>query len=145
MSCMNAVDTNVLLYRFDVAEKSKQPIAHSLLVDLARQGETVLLWQAAGELLNQLTFWVRNQRITSAELKRCFNEVQTKFPLAMPTPVCLDRALDLANRNMLSHWDSMLLAACLEAGVTTLYTEDMGAPRKIDALELINPFSQIPK
>ena len=60
---MNAVDTNVLLYRFDVAEKVKQPIAHGLLVDLARQGETVLLWQAAGELLNKFTFWVQTNEL----------------------------------------------------------------------------------
>ena len=29
--------------------------------------------------------------------------------------------------------------ACLEAGVQTLYTEDMGAPRTINGLQLINP------
>ena len=34
----------------------------------------------------------------------------------------------------------MLLGACVEAGVTTLYTEDMGAPRKIETIDLINPF-----
>jgi predicted nucleic acid-binding protein len=33
-----------------------------------------------------------------------------------------------------------LLAACLVADVDTLFTEDMGAPRKIDSLNLINPF-----
>ena len=30
--------------------------------------------------------------------------------------------------------------ACLEAGVDTLYTEDMGAPTKYDEVQLINPF-----
>ncbi|QDU54085.1 PIN domain-containing protein [Aeoliella mucimassa] len=30
--------------------------------------------------------------------------------------------------------------ACLEAGVTTRYTEDIGAPRRIESLELVNPF-----
>ena len=40
----------------------------------------------------------------------------------------------------LSHWDSMLVAASAEAGVTMLYTEDMGAPRNIDTVELVNPF-----
>jgi predicted nucleic acid-binding protein len=33
----------------------------------------------------------------------------------------------------------MLLGACLEAGVTTLYTEDMGSPRQIDSIRLVNP------
>jgi predicted nucleic acid-binding protein len=35
----------------------------------------------------------------------------------------------------------MLLAACLEAGVTVLYTEDMGSPVVYDGLQLLNPFS----
>jgi predicted nucleic acid-binding protein len=62
------------------------------------------------------------------------------FRLTMPTPAVLDRALDLADRYSLSHWDSMLLGACLEAGVVTLYTEDMGAPTRYDGVQLVNPF-----
>ncbi len=42
-----------------------------------------------------------------------------------------------------SHGDSMLVAACAEAGVTTLFTEDMDSPRKIDTVELVNPFRPI--
>ena len=62
------------------------------------------------------------------------------FPLVMPIPQVADRALDLAGRFSLSHWDSMLLGACKEAGVTTLYTEDMGAPTSYDGIHLVNPF-----
>ncbi len=42
--------------------------------------------------------------------------------------------------NRLSHSDSMILGASIEAGVTTLYTEDMGAPTTFDGIQLINPF-----
>jgi predicted nucleic acid-binding protein len=59
----------------------------------------------------------------------------------MPTAEVLDRALDLTGRYSLSHWDSMLLGACQEAGVTRLYTEDMGAPTTYDGVELVNPFA----
>ena len=51
------------------------------------------------------------------------------------------RELSLAERFSLSHWDSMILGACQAAGVMRLYTEDMGAPRTIDGIELINPFA----
>jgi predicted nucleic acid-binding protein len=33
----------------------------------------------------------------------------------------------------------MILGACRDANVTTLYTEDMGAPRSIDGIQLVNP------
>ena len=52
----------------------------------------------------------------------------------------LDRGLDLSERYSLSYWDSMIVAACLEAQVDTLYTEDMGAPAVYDGLQLVNPF-----
>ena len=62
------------------------------------------------------------------------------FPMTMPTPPVADHALNLAARYSLSHWDSMLLGACKEANVTTLYTEDMGAPTSYDGIRLVNPF-----
>lgn len=42
-------------------------------------------------------------------------------------------------RFSLSHWDSMIIAACLEANVQTLYTEDLGYS-SIDELGIVNPF-----
>jgi predicted nucleic acid-binding protein len=44
------------------------------------------------------------------------------------------------NHYSLSHWDGMVLGAGLDAGVDTLYTEDMGAPVVIAGISLINPF-----
>ena len=32
------------------------------------------------------------------------------------------------------------VAACIEVGVDQLYTEDMGSPRQLDSVQLINPF-----
>ncbi len=59
----------------------------------------------------------------------------------MPTPEAFGAAIDLSERFGLSHWDSMILGACRDAGVICLFTEDMGAPRTIDGIELVNPFA----
>jgi predicted nucleic acid-binding protein len=59
----------------------------------------------------------------------------------LPTPEAFEAAVDLSERFSLSHWDSMILGACRAAGVTRLYTEDMGSPRTIDGIELVNPFA----
>jgi predicted nucleic acid-binding protein len=50
--------------------------------------------------------------------------------------------MDLCERYSLSYWDGMILGACQAAGVTRLYTENMGAPRTIDGIDLSNPFAQ---
>ncbi|MFO8041509.1 MAG: hypothetical protein R6U67_18930 [Sodalinema sp.] len=43
------------------------------------------------------------------------------------------------SRYSLSHWDAMLIAACLDVQVQTIYTEDFGYP-EIDGLRIVNPF-----
>jgi predicted nucleic acid-binding protein len=77
--------------------------------------------------------WESQKLLTHAKLLRQITAVRRVF---MPTPLVLDAALDLGSRYSLS----MILGACKEAGVTTLYTEDMGAPTILDGVQLVNPF-----
>lgn len=52
----------------------------------------------------------------------------------------MDRALALMSRHSLSVWDAMIVAACAEAGVTRLYSEDITGYPALDGVELVNPF-----
>ncbi|HKI36965.1 MAG TPA: PIN domain-containing protein [Gemmataceae bacterium] len=137
---MNAVDTNIFLYSLDKHEPAKQAKAQQLLQRLRSAPEpTFLLWQVQGELVQQLRHWRDQGKLTAAEFLQHVQAFRYLFPLVLPVPAVLDRALDLSGRYSLSHWDSMILGACLEGGITTLYTEDMGAPRTIDTIQLVNP------
>jgi predicted nucleic acid-binding protein len=139
---MNAVDTNVLLYSIDHAEPVKRDKARRLLQQLESGPDpTVTLWQVIGEVTQQLRRWQSLGRMSGQERSKHIETFRWLFPLVMPEPVAFDLALDLAERYSLSHWDSMLLGACKSAGVTTLFTEDIGAPRTIDDIELRNPFA----
>ena len=40
-----------------------------------------------------------------------------------------------------SIWDSLLIAACQEASVTRLYTEDMQHGADYDGVNIVNPFA----
>jgi predicted nucleic acid-binding protein len=138
---MNAVDTNVLIYYLDQDEAVKQAKAVSLLNQLwAEPTIPVLLWQVLGETVRHLRAWEYIGRITRQELLGYVVRFRDSQSLVMPTPAVLDTALDLYGRYSLSHWDSMILGACKEAGVTTLYSEDMGAPTTYDGIQLINSF-----
>lgn len=138
---MNAVDTNVLLYSVDRNEPEKQRIAQQLLQRLHSGNEaTLLVWQVLGEAAQQLRRWRDAGRLTPAEFTQHVQAFRYLFPLSLPTAEVFDTALNLTARFSLSHWDAMILGACRIAGITRLYTEDMGAPRTIDGIELINPF-----
>lgn len=138
---MIAVDTNVLVYRIDRSELVKQAKARALLRRLAVGVEpTVTPWQVLCELVRQLRYWQDTKQLTRDAVLRYVAGFRKLFPVVMPTVAVPDRALALSARYSLSHWDSMLLGACLESNVTTLYTEDMGSPCVYDGLQLFNPF-----
>ena len=138
---MTGIDTNIRIYSIDRREVVKRPKARELLRQLHDDGtETVLPWQVVGEFVRYLRAAEDRGQIARPAWIRYVQLLRRHFPIVMPTPIVLDRALDLTGRYSLSHWDSMLLGACIEAGIDTLYTEDMGAPVSFGPVRLINPF-----
>lgn len=132
---MNAVDTNVLIYVNDPRDPIKQAQAASLILDLT---EGVLLWQVACEYL-AASRKLESLGYDRAQAYQYIRDLQQVWDTALPTWSVIDRSESLMGRFSLSHWDSMIVAACLEEGLQTLYTEDFGYSN-IDGLELVNPF-----
>ena len=139
---MNGVDTNVFVYSLDVHEPAKQAKAKALLAGLtgAPPG-TLLLGQVAGELLSVLRKWETQGRVSATNVEANFRDVLAMFPLSLTGPQVFARYFSLHSRFSLSHWDAMLLAACKEAGVTTLFSEDMDPGTDYDGLKIVNPFA----
>jgi predicted nucleic acid-binding protein len=141
ISCMNAVDTNVFVYFIDQDEPSKRARAIELLDGLAKESvETVLLWQVAAEFLNCLRRWENEGRVSRQEVVENFDRLEAMFRYVLPAPSVLRRTFDLVSRYSLSHWDAMLVAACIEAGVRTLYSEDFTPGARYDIVTIVNPF-----
>ena len=134
---MNAVDTNVLVYGDDPRDQRKNLIAKSL-VDSLEDG--VLVWQVACEYLNV----IRRARFPNYGLAEGHSRIQRlmrAWEFVMPQAPAIDTALGLLDRYSLSFWDSLLVAACIHAGVERLYTEDFDAYPRIGGLEIVNPFA----
>ena len=132
---MNAVDTNILIYVNDPRDSRKQEIAAALVAGLT---EGVLLWQVACEYLAaSRKLEAMGYDRTQAYQYVC--DLRQVWSTVLPTWSVIDRAEDLMSRFSLSHWDSMIAAACLEANVQMLYSEDFGY-LNIDTLEIVNPF-----
>ena len=134
---MNAVDTNVLIYARDPRNYLKHQKARELTSDLA---EGVLLWQVACEFIaasRKLT----DVGYTQAKAWRELEQLRRLWKVILPSEGVLHRAEQLAASHNLSFWDSLLVAACIEGGVTRLYTEDFDASlSKATGIEIVNPF-----
>ena len=139
---MNAIDTNVYVYTLDADEPVKQRKAVELLDQLAlTPAETVILWQVAGEFLAQLRRFEAKGLLTATAVEAGFQRFRATFALRLPTEGIFQTSFHIRSRFSVSHWDSMLLAACQEAGVTTLYSEDMAAGMNYYGVVIVNPFA----
>lgn len=140
---MNAVDTNILVYAVDAAEPAKSMLAQELLANLASQTPSLVVpWQVAAEFLTCLRRWEGLGRITRADTKAYLNKFILSLPIVYPTANSLAIALELTDKHSLSHWGSMLLAACIEAGIDTLYSEDFTHDTIYGTVKVLSPFAQ---
>jgi predicted nucleic acid-binding protein len=137
---MNGIDTNVLVYAFDFSEPVKQPKAQRLLDDLQAASAATVPWQVVGEFLNCLRRWQQQGRISASDVDAHIDDLLEAFPIALPTVNVVRVSLDLMRRHSLSHWDSMLIAACIDAGMDTLYSEDLSDGAVYDSVRVLNPF-----
>jgi predicted nucleic acid-binding protein len=135
---MNAevfLDTNVLVYA-TVTDDPRSAIAMALL----EQGGTISV-----QVLNEFT----NTAIR--KLKRSWSDVTVALaafrlllPNLLPITVTMhEAALKIAERDRLSFYDALIVAAALEAGCSTLLSEDMQDGQVFDGrLTIRNPFTQ---
>ncbi len=62
------------------------------------------------------------------------------FPI---TRELVSQAFLLRRRFNVSHWDATLIAAALELGCKTLYTEDLNHGQDYAGVRVVNPFREM--
>lgn len=125
-------DTNVILYAFHKHD-SRAQVAETLLAD----GGIVSV-----QVLNEFVAVARRKfNRTWLEVRDALNILRVLCPEPVPLTVEIhDRAIRIARRYEYSIFDSLIIAAALETGSRTLYTEDMHNGQAIEGLRICNPF-----
>lgn len=135
MNSMIAFDTNILIYTCDKADPDRQAKAFDLISTTA---DGVLLWQVACEFIAASRKLTR-QGFGPVDAWSRLTEYLDLLSLVLPTENTLQEARRLHVERGLSFWDSMIVAACLETGISRLYSEDLPGAT-IPSLEVVNPF-----
>lgn len=136
---MNAIDTNVLIYSIDTADPRKRQAALGLIESLPFEG-TVIPWQVACEIDAVLSKMARAGRY-KGDHAEAVRALRACFPIAIPSTTSLERSLELQRKHGVSTWDALLLAACAEAGVSVLHSEDIQCAPEICGVRIVNPFA----
>jgi predicted nucleic acid-binding protein len=134
---MTGLDTNILVYACDKRDPGIQQGALDLI---DATGDGVMLWQVAVEFV-AASRKLASQGFTPANAWDRLSEFLQVLPLVIPARGVLDRARTLHVTHQCSYWDGMILAACLEAGVSRLYSQDLPGRNPPEGLEIVNPFA----
>jgi predicted nucleic acid-binding protein len=125
-------DTNVLLYLLS-GDTAKANRAEELLMS----GGSISV-QVLNEFASVAT---RKYAVEIAKIREILSVVRVVCavkPLEVETH---ELGLELAERYRYSIYDSMIVAAALRAGCSTLFSEDFQDGQKIDRLTIVNPFT----
>ena len=129
------LDTNVVLYAFRTDDVRGQ-VAERLL----EAGGTLSV-----QVLNEFVAVARRKlNRTWEEVRRALDILRVFCPEPVPLSIeTHERAVRIAERHGYSIFDSLIIAAALGAGATTLYSEDMRDGQTIDGVTIRNPFAEL--
>jgi predicted nucleic acid-binding protein len=99
----------------------------------------VLLWQVACEFLSA-SRKLSKQGFTPTDAWNRLAEFRGLLRLVLPTDANLSRAKELHLARGASLWDALILAACAEAGVEIVYSEDLPGFADFDGVRVVKPF-----
>lgn len=134
------LDSNIVLYVFDRDDLRKRNLAIDLLAEGLRSTRTCISFQVVQEALNVLTRRL-DHPLTPDRAQRFLDSVLSPLWQVMPSEQLYGRALGINERYKYGFYDSLIIAAALEAGCTRLLSEDMQDGQRIETLTIVNPFA----
>jgi predicted nucleic acid-binding protein len=132
------VDTNVLVYLFDVDAPAKQAMARELLKAGAEEGGLVLSAQVLSEFYVTVTRKLA-QPLEPEAARQAVADL-CAFPVCRVSAELVLAAIRRSERSRLSYWDSLIVETALDAGAVVLITEDLQGGQSFDGLRVENPF-----
>lgn len=139
MSARFFLDTNIFVYSLD----RNSPVKSQKASKLVREGLTtqkgIVSYQVIQEFLN-VALKRSQQPIKTADAE--FYLVSILYPLLSvhSSQALFADALRLHDGNALAWYDSLIVAAAIQAKCEILYTEDLHHGQKFGALKVVNPF-----
>ena len=137
MSGKAFIDTNILIYAFDIDAGRKHEIAKEILKNLWERKAGALSMQVLQEFYNNVTRKISTP--LSQELARTIVRHYSQWCI-LTTPGEITQAFQIEDRHHVNFWDALILAAAYKAGSERLLTEDLNHGQRMEGIRIENPF-----
>lgn len=134
------VDTNVLVYGYDLSAGEKHNIATNIMKDLWNTGRGLMSSQVLQEFFVTVTKKIPNP-LDLAIAKNIVKDFLKWKLIVVDDGIILD-AIDIYHEHRYSFWDSLIISSAVEGGANTLYSEDLSDGQTIKGIKIINPFKE---
>lgn len=131
------LDTNVLVYLFDTADRTKQDRARSLLREIPAAA-LVVSAQVLGEFFRATT-----RRLPTPLDETTAVSAVARFSRFTVVPIdgpLVRAAIDLTRSASIAYWDALIIKAASSSACRRLLTEDLNHGQVIDGVRIENPF-----
>ena len=139
MSVEYFLDTSVLVYTFDTANPDKRQKARHLVEQALATRKGVISYQVVQELLNVATRKFARP-LTPDQAGRYLTTALEPLCAVYANVGLFRRAIDVQRRWRFGFYDSLIVAAALQADCQTLYSEDLHHGQTIESLTVADPF-----
>lgn len=135
------LDTNLFIYQLETEDETKATIANQIIRKGIETGNACISFQVVQECLNTI---VRKAQIclTNEQTVQYLDASLSPLLRIYPSVSLYRRGLKIQSRYQYSFYDSLVIAAALEAGCKTLYSEDMQHGQQIEQVTIQNPFME---
>jgi predicted nucleic acid-binding protein len=141
-NCMSGnkvfIDTNVLVYAYDIDAGSKHQIALNVMKDLWRSGLGILSTQTLQEFFVTVTGKI-SVPLDIAVAEDILRNL-SRWDVVINNMETIFEAIELREKYRYSFWDSLIVASALAGGAKTILSEDLSDNRTIKGITIKNPF-----
>ena len=132
------VDTNILVYAYDLDAGDKRVKALVVVDRLWDEGNGALSTQVLAEFFVTITRKVK-QPLPLPAARQIIEDYQKGWTVFPTTPEIVLQAIDGVAQHRMSFWDAMIWAAAKLNGVITIYSEDAQSAQTIEGVRIENP------
>ena len=135
------IDTNILIYAFDVSAGKKHQVASHILSDLWNSGLGVLSTQVLQEFYVNVVQKI--QKPIDQKMAKTIIRDLLKWQVVVNNGDSILDAIDISEKYGYSFWDSLIIEAALTGGVSVLLSEDLQHGQVISGVTIRNPFKSL--
>jgi predicted nucleic acid-binding protein len=132
------VDTNILIYAYDLDAGSKHNKAGTILENLWQERTGVLSTQVLQEFYVNVTRKIAYP-LTRAKARRII-ENYLVWQVEQNSPESILLASEIEERYLLSFWDALIVASARIAKASKILTEDLNHGQIVEGICIENPF-----